>query len=227
MINAEDRQGARQRDVDVRPHRRRPDRQAPQAAQEGDEAARPHADAARGAAGRRRTSTTTPPPTTPASRSRSPAPRRSTTARSSPTAARGRARHDGDGRVDGAVVEADGRRSRCAARAVVNAAGVWSDDVRAPRRGRRPRHDPARQGHPHHVPWEKVRNDIAVVIPVPEGQAQRVRRAVGPSARRHVRAHLHRHHRHRLRRPIDDPQCTADDLDYVLRALNLSVRRRR
>ena len=70
----EGRPGARQRHVDVRPHRRRPHRQAPQAAQEG-RGRRPHADAARGAPRRRATSTTTPPPTTPASRSPSSAPR--------------------------------------------------------------------------------------------------------------------------------------------------------
>ena len=51
----------------------------------------------------------------------------------------------------------------------------------------------------------KVRNDIAVVIPVPRRQAQPVRRAVGPRDRRHVRAHLRRHHRHRLRRPARRP----------------------
>ena len=44
--------GAGQRDVDVRPHRRRPDRQAPQAAEEGPGRG-PHAHAPRGAAGRR------------------------------------------------------------------------------------------------------------------------------------------------------------------------------
>lgn len=36
-----------------------------------------------------------------------------------------------DGRVDGAVVEADGVRITVRADAVINAAGVWSDDVRA------------------------------------------------------------------------------------------------
>lgn len=36
-----------------------------------------------------------------------------------------------DGVVDGAIVEADGRRFPVRAKVVVNAAGVWADDVRA------------------------------------------------------------------------------------------------
>ena len=146
----------------------------------------------------RRTSTTTRRPTTPASRS--------TIARTAaidlgaavanrvavvehPQGRRGRA--------SGATrrgATAHGRRVRRARRAVVNAGGVWADDVRALDEGAASRLDPPGQGHPHHGAVVEGANDIAAVIPVPEGQALGVRRAVG-------RLHLHRHHRHRLRRP--------------------------
>ena len=71
-------------------------------------------------------------------------------------------------------------------------------------RARRGRATPTASGRPRASTspcrGTKVRNDIAVVVPGAEGQAQRVRRAVAAHRRRRVRAHLHRHHRHRLRR---------------------------
>ena len=75
--------------------------------------------------------------------------------------------HD-DARVAGALVEADGRRIEVRARAVVNATGVWSDDVRALDEGGHP--DSLRPAKGIHitVPWGKVQNDIAVVVPVPK-----------------------------------------------------------
>ena len=53
-------------------------------------------------------------------------------------------------------------------RAVVNAGGVWADDVRALDEKAHP--DTIRPAKGVHltVPWDKVRNDIAVVIPVPK-----------------------------------------------------------
>ena len=54
------------------------------------------------------------------------------------------------------------------ARVVVNATGVWADDVRALDEGTHP--DTIRPAKGIHiaVPWEKVRNDIAAVVPVPK-----------------------------------------------------------
>ena len=63
--------------------------------------------------------------------------------------------------VDGQEVEVD-------AAVVVNAAGVWSDDVRALDEGVNPDSIRPAKGIHITVPWEKVRNDIAVVIPVPK-----------------------------------------------------------
>ena len=218
VVIAEDRPGARLGDVDVRPHRRVAHRQAPPAARQG-RGAGPPADDAGGAArlglpllrrpGRRR----------PARASPSPAPR-PTTAPSSPTAARvvghrqGRAR----ARDRGADVDADGERFDVSAAVVVNATGVWADDVRALDEGAASR---TRSGRPRASTspcrGTKVRNDIAVVIPVPEGQAQPVRRAVG--RRRTFGTYVGTTDTD-YDGPLDDPQCTPDDIDYVLRALN-------
>ena len=87
------------------------------------------------------------------------------------------------------------------AKVVVNAAGVWADEVRALDEGADPDSIRPAKGVHITVPWEKVRNDIAVVIPVPKDKRSLFVVPWGRTARRHVRAHLRRHHRHRLRRP--------------------------
>jgi glycerol-3-phosphate dehydrogenase len=73
---------------------------------------------------------------------------------------------DGD-RVVGARVDADGAEVEVRARVVVNAAGVWSDDVRALDEGVHPASIRPAKGIHIALPWEKVRNDIAAIIPVP------------------------------------------------------------
>src|SRR5215207_7282270 len=54
------------------------------------------------------------------------------------------------------------------ARAVVNATGVWADDVRALDEGSHPGSIRPAKGIHITVPWHKVRNDIAAVVPVRE-----------------------------------------------------------
>ena len=54
------------------------------------------------------------------------------------------------------------------ARVVVNAAGVWSDDVRTLDEGAHPESIRPAKGMHITVPWEKVRNDIAAIVPVPK-----------------------------------------------------------
>ena len=107
-----------------------------------------------------------------------------------------------DGRVDGAVVEADGERIEVRCRAVVNAAGVWTDEVRALDEGRDP--DTLRPAKGIHltVPWAKVQADIAAVIPVPKDRRSLF---VVPWGEHDLR----RHHRHRLRRPARRPAVHA------------------
>lgn len=127
------------------------------------------------------------------------------------------------GSVSGALVEADGRRFEVRARVVVNAAGVWADDVRALGEGSHP--DSLRPAKGVHVtiPWEKTRNDIAVVIPVPGDKRSLFlvpwgRRPDGTFTHTYVGTTDTDHDG-----SLDDPQCDAADLDYVLRALNRSV----
>ena len=126
-----------------------------------------------------------------------------------------RSLHD-DGQAAGAMVEADGRRIEVRARAVVNAAGVWTDEVRALDEGGDPDSIRPAKGIHITVPWDKVRNDIAVVVPVPKDK-----RSV------FVVPWMPRRGGFELTYigttdtdydgPIDDPQCTAEDIAYLLR----------
>ncbi|MFM2183210.1 MAG: hypothetical protein RJB61_1504 [Actinomycetota bacterium] len=130
---------------------------------------------------------------------------------------------DAGGRVTAVVVEADGRRIEVRASAVVNAAGVWSDAVRALDEGADPDSIRPAKGVHLTVPWEKVRNDIAVVIPVPGDKRSLF---VVPWGPRHDGTFEHTYVGTTdtdYSGPVDDPQCTGDDIDYVLRALNASV----
>ena len=180
-------------------------RQAAQARLEGRGAAL-HADAAASTTSRRRTSTTTRRPTTRASRSRS----RKTAADYGAVVAnyatlvgldegRRRARSRG-----ARVARRRPRDRRPRAASIVNATGVWADEVRALDEGTHPSTIRPAKGIHITVPWSLVRNEIAAVIPVPKD-----RRSVfvvpwggeGGAAPLHV----HRHHRHRLRRPDRRP----------------------
>ena len=86
------------------------------------------------------------------------------------------------------------KRSPVRARCVVNATGVWADDVRALDEGSHPASIRPAKGVHITLPWAKVRNDIAAIVPVGRRSPFRLRGAVG-------RHHLRRHDRHRLRRP--------------------------
>ena len=124
-----------------------------------------------------------------------------------------RKEHD---RIVGATVAVDGDEVDVAATVVVNAAGVWADDVRALDEADYPGSIRPAKGIHLTVPWEKVRNDIAVVIPVPKDKRSLFVvpwgdfTYVGTTDTDYDG-------------PIDDPQCTRADLEYVLRALNASV----
>ncbi|MGI9031964.1 MAG: glycerol-3-phosphate dehydrogenase/oxidase [Ilumatobacteraceae bacterium] len=128
-----------------------------------------------------------------------------------------------DGQVSGATVEADGQRIDVRADVVVNAAGVFADEVRA-------LEDPAAaetirpaKGIHITVPWDKVRNDIAVVIPVPKDKRSLF---VVPWGRRPDGTFEHTYVGTTdtdYDGPLQDPPCTAEDIAYVLRALNHTV----
>jgi glycerol-3-phosphate dehydrogenase len=121
-----------------------------------------------------------------------------------------------DGRITGATVTTDGTSFTIRADVLVNAAGVWADDVRALDEAAHPGSIRPAKGIHLCVPWSKVRNDIAVVIPVPKD-----RRSlfvvpwndvtyVGTTDTDYDG-------------PLDDPQCTPEDVAYVLGALNRAI----
>jgi len=106
--------------------------------------------------------------------------------------------------TDGTVVQAT---------AVVNAAGVWADDVRALDEAVHPDSIRPAKGVHVTVPADRLPCDIAAVIPVPgdhrsifvvpwEGQTY-----VGTTDTDYDG-------------PLDDPQCTAGDIAYLLGAVN-------
>ena len=123
---------------------------------------------------------------------------------------------DSNGNVNGVTVKADGRTFTVSTKAVVNAAGVWSDDVRALDEAEHPRSIRPAKGVHITVPWSKVRNTVAAVIPVP-GDKRSVFVVpwgqftfVGTTDTDYTG-------------PIDDPQCNENDVEYLLRALNGSI----
>jgi glycerol-3-phosphate dehydrogenase len=131
-------------------------------------------------------------------------------------------------RVTGAVVDtgAGAGEVEVRARVVVNATGVWADDVRALDEGAHPGTIRPAKGIHISVPWHKVRNDIAAVVPVPND-----RRSVfvvpwpgvdgtvgGPGSVTYIGTTDTDYDG-----DVDDPQCTADDIAYLLSAINHSV----
>ena len=130
---------------------------------------------------------------------------------------------DSAGQATGVIIEAEGRRISIGAMVVVNAAGVWSDDVRALAEATHPDSIRPAKGVHITVPWHKVRNDIAVVIPVPKDKRSLFVVPWGPLPDGTFQHTYVGTTDTDYQGPVDDPQCTKDDIDYVLRALNASV----
>ena len=109
------------------------------------------------------------------------------------------------------------------ARVVINAGGVWSDDIRALDETVHP--DTIRPAKGVHltVPWEKVRNDIAVVIPVPRDRRSLFVVPWIPNGDGTYKYTYVGTTDTDYQGPVDDPQCTNDDIEYVLNALNATV----
>lgn len=119
------------------------------------------------------------------------------------------------GNVNGVTVRADGDTFTVATRAVVNAAGVWADRVRALDEGTDPASMRPAKGIHIAVPHRLIRNTIAAVIPVP-----RDRRSVFVVPQGEF-AYIGTTDTD-YDGPLDDPQCTPEDIDYLLRAVNAS-----
>ena len=110
-------------------------------------------------------------------------------------------------------VRVDEREATVNADVIVDATGVWNRQV--PTR-------PAKGVHLT-VRWEKVRNRMAVVIPVPKDKRSLFVVPWGPLPDGTFTHTYVGTTDTDYRGPLDDPQCTRDDVEYVLRALNASV----
>ncbi len=125
-------------------------------------------------------------------------------------------RKDAAGRVCGAAVEIDGSTVDVSCRSIVNASGVWADDVRALDEGHDP--DSIRQAKGVHLvlPRRLLGNDIAVILPVP-GDRRSIFVApwgefsyVGTTDTDDDGS-------------PDEPRTTAEEVAYLLGALNASL----
>ena len=120
---------------------------------------------------------------------------------------------DAAGLVCSVEVEADGRRFSIATKSVVNAAGVWSDEIRTLDEGTDPDSIRPAKGIHITVPHHLVGNTIAGVIPVRKDKrsifvvAQGDFTYIGTTDTDYAG-------------PIDDPQCSAEDVQYLLDAIN-------
>jgi len=129
---------------------------------------------------------------------------------------------DGEGRVSGATVEADGQSFTVNAAAVVNATGVWADDVRALDEGTHPDSIRPAKGIHITVPWSKVQNQIAVVIPVPKDRRSVFVVPWGGTDGDYEFTYIGTTDTD-FDGSIDDPQCEPADIEYLLKAINFSV----
>ncbi len=123
---------------------------------------------------------------------------------------------DRSGRVEAASVEADGQEIRVRCSAIVNATGVWADDVRALDEARHPDSIRPAKGIHITVPWNLVQNDIAVVVPVPKDKRSVF--VVPWDGFTYIGTTDTDYDG-----PLEDPQCTTEDIDYLLSAINFST----
>ena len=171
---------------------------------------------------RRRTCTTTRKPTTPGSRS----PSRATAADFGAAVANYTRLVDfekgADGHVRSARVVADGQTIEVRTNLVVNATGVWSDDIRALDEGTHPSSIRPAKGVHITVPWSLVQNQIAAVIPVPKDRRSVFVVPWGGEGGEHRFTYIGTTDTD-YDGSVDDPQITPDDVEYLLRAINAAV----
>ena len=123
---------------------------------------------------------------------------------------------DDRGKVTGATVEAEGAAITVRTRVVVNATGVWADDVRELDEGEHPAALRPAKGIHITLPRDKVRNDIAAVIPVQADERSifvipwNDETYVGTTDTDYDGT-------------LDDPQCSPADIAYLLDALNDAI----
>lgn len=109
------------------------------------------------------------------------------------------------------------------ARCIVSATGVWADAIRTLEDGVDP--DSIRPAKGVHVtiPWQLVRNDIAVIISVPKAKRSMFLVPWGPLPDGTFEHCYVGTTDTDYDGDLDDPQIDGDDLDDVLRAVNHSI----
>jgi glycerol-3-phosphate dehydrogenase len=124
-----------------------------------------------------------------------------------------------DGTTNGAVVRPDpsdpSSDITVKARVVVNAAGVWADDVRAFDEGTHPRSIRPAKGVHVSLPADRLPADIAAVIPVPKD-----RRSIFVVPWPETDLVYVGTTDTDYQGSLDDPSCTPEDVDYLLEAAN-------
>jgi glycerol-3-phosphate dehydrogenase len=125
--------------------------------------------------------------------------------------------------VTGARVAAGDEEISVSARSIVNATGVWADEVRAIDEGTQLSTIRPAKGIHITVPWALVKNDIAVVVPVPKDRRSVFVVPWGDDGNGGFRFTYIGTTDTDYEGPLDDPQCTPDDVAYLLRAINASV----
>ena len=124
---------------------------------------------------------------------------------------------DAEGRVNGVSVEPEGGDPfDVHASVVVNAAGVWSDRVRALDERRDPRSIRPAKGIHITVPDTSFPCDIAAVIPVPEDRRSIFVVSWGDQVYLGTTDT-------EWNGPLDHPSCLPEDVDYILAAANTVV----
>ncbi|MFI7100592.1 FAD-dependent oxidoreductase [Streptomyces sp. NPDC050161] len=117
------------------------------------------------------------------------------------------------GKAAGARIIADGDRIDVRARAVVNATGVWADQVDAMADdGHRPQVRPAKGVHIV-VPWDKVRINCTVTVPIP-GRARRA------TCTRWGNSVVLGTTDEDYQGSVDDVHCTREEMNFLLEGAN-------
>ena len=126
---------------------------------------------------------------------------------------------DDDGIPTGAIVRPDpadpSSEFAVRARVVVNATGVWADEVRAFDEGSHPRSIRPAKGVHVSVPADRLPCDIAAVIPVPSDRRS-IFVVTWPDTDLVYLGTTDTDYQG----PLDDPSCTPQDVDYLLDAAN-------
>jgi glycerol-3-phosphate dehydrogenase len=125
---------------------------------------------------------------------------------------------NGQGRVDGAIVQADGCELRVRAGVVVMATGVWLRDWNGRKQGdAAAMHIRPAKGVHVAIPWLKIRNDCTVTIPVP-GRSRRATITrwgdvsyLGTTDEDYTGS-------------LDDVHCTRSELDFLLAGANSALK---